>query len=547
MRLARLLVIAMLAPACREWPVVGLLNRGMPDGGTATDGGQSRLNVLFIGNSYTYVNDLPGMFTQLAPAITTDEVVQGGATLRVHWENGIAQARIKQGGWTHVVLQGQSQEPLPELGGTPDFLTYAQMFGDLIIDAGALPVFFDTWARAAGDPSSYPPPDAPWTGTFLNPDQMQDELTESYAAAAKAESRSVLACAGEAFRRSLAQDAGIGLQQSDFSHPTVAGTYLAAGTLYVALTGKPVPAQSAVPAGLSPQDAARLRDTALVGSGCADVHLRALVSLRAENEFVAPGFDGGPPFDYGTAGFSIPAIYYLSNIGEDDAGLSDGWTLAPPFAWAGDGGFPGGSGTAGVGGTPFCSASLAPHQSCALSVSYSGTSSGAGRLTVGLSNAYIPSVWRGMQGTSTGRALLTVGAEPGYFNCLGSPCNGVGFFAGPGQQLIFSLLVTNRGALPVTALSNNAPLTAPFVWGDGGAFNAFPGGTGTGNLWTDTYPYCAVGNLGPGQRCLLTASFVMPDAGGISTPVDLAYSDSLGPVTPDALIQVTGFIPLPEL
>jgi hypothetical protein len=68
------------------------------------------------------------------------------------------------------------------------------------------------------------------------------------------------------------------LQQSDGSHPTLAGTYLAASTFYVALTGQPVPAASAVPDPLGPDDAALLRDVARFGSNCADVEPRAIIT-----------------------------------------------------------------------------------------------------------------------------------------------------------------------------------------------------------------------------------------------------------------------------
>ena len=112
------------------------------------DAGPTALNVLFIGNSYTYVNDLPGMLAQIAatagtpPAITTDEVVQGSATLQNQWDNGIAQTRIGEKAWTHVVLQGQSMEaayPYDE-----NFATMALQFGKLIIAAGARPTLFVT-------------------------------------------------------------------------------------------------------------------------------------------------------------------------------------------------------------------------------------------------------------------------------------------------------------------------------------------------------------------------------------------------------------------
>src|ERR1700689_5217578 len=84
---------------------------GAADGSEA-DAGRTALHVLFIGDSYTYVNDLPGMLSSIAatagtgPTITTDEVVQGGASLEDLWDAG-AQTKIQERSWTHVVLQGQ--------------------------------------------------------------------------------------------------------------------------------------------------------------------------------------------------------------------------------------------------------------------------------------------------------------------------------------------------------------------------------------------------------------------------------------------------------
>ena len=107
--------------------------------------------------------------------------------------------------------------------------------------------------------------------------KMQDDVTAAYGTLARQWPYGRLACAGEAFRRSIEQYPEIVLQQSDFSHPTVAGTYLAACTFYVALTGHAVPAQSAVPAGVDAQDAAHLREVAQIGSNCADVQAKAFV------------------------------------------------------------------------------------------------------------------------------------------------------------------------------------------------------------------------------------------------------------------------------
>ena len=65
--------------------------------------------VLFIGNSYTYSNDLPGLFTQLAGSlgntVETAMVAPGGFTFEGHTTNPASQNAIAQGDWDVVVLQ----------------------------------------------------------------------------------------------------------------------------------------------------------------------------------------------------------------------------------------------------------------------------------------------------------------------------------------------------------------------------------------------------------------------------------------------------------
>ena len=164
------------ADAGRELPDA-TAPEGSGDAAVVTaDSGSAGLRVLFIGNSYTYVNDLPGMLARIAttsgtaPAIAVDEVVQGSATLQDHFDNGIAQTRLAEGPWTHVVLQGQSLEAV-----YPDdahFAAGALELGELAIAAGARPTLFVTWARAAGDPMY-----DPCQGLYGNPQALQDRIT----------------------------------------------------------------------------------------------------------------------------------------------------------------------------------------------------------------------------------------------------------------------------------------------------------------------------------------------------------------------------------
>src|SRR5437016_1954919 len=74
------------------------------------------LNVLFIGNSFTARNDLPGLIALLAKAsghhLQHQLISVGGASLRTHWNKGHAQNRIREGDFDYVVLQEQSTLPV---------------------------------------------------------------------------------------------------------------------------------------------------------------------------------------------------------------------------------------------------------------------------------------------------------------------------------------------------------------------------------------------------------------------------------------------------
>ncbi len=512
---------------------------GTPDAGTrdagdagpmdagAIDAGAT-LHVLFIGDSYTYVNDLPGMLAMIAatsgvpPAIATGEVVQGGASLEMQWDGGLAVAAILDGGWTQVVLQGQSEEPLGLDADASAFFAYARSFGDLAVSEGAQPTLFVTWARAAGAPEYT-------EGEFVSPEEMQDELTFAYAQVAQQWPQSILVCVGEAFERAIAQYPGIVLQQTDFSHPTVAGTYLAASTFYVALTGNPVPSQSSVPAGVSAEDAANLRAVAQIGTDCADVRPKGVIAAS-----FGADFDGGPPFDFGTAGVPVPMQFELANVGSSTVDISDGMTLSPPFVWTAGGAFPGGSGNADSLDVGFCSSSLAPNARCAISVTYTAAATASGRLTLDFTDAYFPTATRALQGTATERALLTVCGAPGFFGC--TEYAWVSFFSAcPGETQSLNFFVMNRGALPVASLAEGTPLTPPFAWGGG----TFPGGAGDVMLQGVSYPYCSA-TLGTGEQCVLTVAFSPADDGGYSDAINLAYSDAMGQVIPNANLGIGG-------
>merc|ERR1712054_335535 len=78
------------------------------------------LSVLFIGNSYTFVNDVPGMVANISASaslpIRYDEATAGGASLFQHANMSLPNGRatmklLLSQHWDVVVLQDQSETP----------------------------------------------------------------------------------------------------------------------------------------------------------------------------------------------------------------------------------------------------------------------------------------------------------------------------------------------------------------------------------------------------------------------------------------------------
>lgn len=69
--------------------------------------------VLFVGNSLTYVNDLPAAFASLAKPgapVQADMIAFGGATLAEHVARGLVASALEQGQYTDVILQERGGE-----------------------------------------------------------------------------------------------------------------------------------------------------------------------------------------------------------------------------------------------------------------------------------------------------------------------------------------------------------------------------------------------------------------------------------------------------
>ena len=199
------------------------------------------LSVLFIGNSFTYFNDLPTRVRELAPRISVESEVAGGASFASHWGGATAKPAIAKGGRTHVVLQAQSYEPI---GNEASFAKYGTLLIDAVKAAGAKPVLFETWAYRDG-----------------NPDAMQDQLTAAYEKLGKDTSVRV-APVGEAWRLARKQHPEITLFHADGVHPAAPGTYLSACVLTMVITESQLAPAATPPPDVTPQEAEVLRTIA---------------------------------------------------------------------------------------------------------------------------------------------------------------------------------------------------------------------------------------------------------------------------------------------
>jgi hypothetical protein len=107
------------------------------------------LNVLFIGNSFTARNGVPGLVAELAAAkgqtVQHRLISAGGASLRAHWNAGEALKAIQSGGYDHVVLQEQSTLPVKNATRMHENV---RLFDEAIRAAGAKTVLYMTWARS---------------------------------------------------------------------------------------------------------------------------------------------------------------------------------------------------------------------------------------------------------------------------------------------------------------------------------------------------------------------------------------------------------------
>ena len=152
----------------------------LPLAGQAKDA--DSLRVLWVGNSYTYYNDMPAIVQQIAATqkvkVSCTHFLKGGERFSGHLTNQKLLKALAAGGWDYVVLQEQSSAPaMPTRQVAREVYPQARTL-DSLVHAGspdARVIFYMTWGHKNGN--RFPIPEYPPINRY---ETMQERLITSY-------------------------------------------------------------------------------------------------------------------------------------------------------------------------------------------------------------------------------------------------------------------------------------------------------------------------------------------------------------------------------
>ena len=219
---------------------------------------QLSYKVLFLGNSYTGVNNLPQIIHDAAlsagDTLLFDSYTPGGYQLINHNADATSQNKIMAGGWDYVVIQGQSQEPIVAYN---QFNTGGSALYNMIkqYNPCAVTMPYMTWGRKNGDAANCA--SFPVMCTYQGMDTTIRNRYLSLTDFINGEVSPV-----SVVWRYLRQNfPNIELYQADESHPSAAGSYAAACSFYASIFKKD-PALITFNFGLNATDASVIRNAA---------------------------------------------------------------------------------------------------------------------------------------------------------------------------------------------------------------------------------------------------------------------------------------------
>jgi len=177
------------------------------------------LNVLFVGNSFTYYYNMPQMVQSMSEGkntfIKTRQSTVGGSSLKDHWEETRGtktRELLNNFKWDFVVFNNHS---LVTINDYDNFIKYTTLFDSLVKKQGAKPILMMTWP-------------------YLSNPLMQEHISKSYIDIGE-ELKTLVLPVGDIFMKARKHRPDINFYADD-KHPAENFTYLIALIFYKSLT-----------------------------------------------------------------------------------------------------------------------------------------------------------------------------------------------------------------------------------------------------------------------------------------------------------------------
>ena len=189
--------------------------------------------ILFVGNSYTFVHDVPGTLKKIARSkgkrIDVDMAVKPGATFAEHAVDSDILNKIASEPWDYIVLQEQSQRMAWgsdqwQRDSLAPAMSLVQYIRQKVPNAKIL--LYSTWGRKNGDKDN-----CATLADVCTYEGMQRRITSAYGQLA-ARANALVVPVGKVWQYMRQKNPTIELYEPDETHQSVAGAYLSAATFY---------------------------------------------------------------------------------------------------------------------------------------------------------------------------------------------------------------------------------------------------------------------------------------------------------------------------
>ena len=176
----------------------------------------AEFQLLFVGNSLTQYNNLPGLvkkiYNDTGKSVSISTILKGGTGLEDHWNSDQLQPEINSGFYDYVIVQ---QGPSSQEYGRWSLMTFGGLIAESCNENSAQLAFFMVW------------PSRTYYSTF-------DGVITNYTDAAEA-TNSILCPVGQVWKHHFDQTEDFSYYGPDGFHPSLKGSQVAAEVIVQSL------------------------------------------------------------------------------------------------------------------------------------------------------------------------------------------------------------------------------------------------------------------------------------------------------------------------